>query len=138
MLQTLFGNLLVSRDGQPVTYELKQLEKTKHCPQVNGRYVVYIAATAGEKVRCEISSAFTERAIESGENLEALSFYNVHAKLTIGVEADFLVQQGHYTARGIEITATGPVRFGVCWIEPVSEANDVQTWYGADLFGIEA
>lgn len=135
MLQTPFGNLNVSLDGQPVAYEVKPLEKAKNCLQVNGRYGVLVTAEVGESVRCEIANVSVECEIESEENLEALSFYEGDVKLTIGIEADFSLQQGQYTKRGIEIKATGPVRFGVCWIEPVNEENDVQTWYGADLFG---
>lgn len=83
---------------------------------------------------------------ESGERLEAISFYVKDIKLTIGAEGEFYGHiyqsygydyNGDYLSNGIEYktykrTKDKMFKFGVCWIQPYTEENDVQTWYGAD------
>ena len=81
---------------------------------------------------------------ESGELLEAVSFYKNGGKITLGCYASFgdsadygLDYDGSICSDGIEIevtseTKTREFKFGVCWINNCTEETDVQTWYGAD------
>lgn len=71
---------------------------------------------------------------QAGENLEAISFYYDDVKLSIGVTADFMQQERQIVTNGIELTTTSPITFIVSWIQPVTENNDVQTFFSVDLF----
>lgn len=71
------------------------------------------------------------------------AFYKNDIKLTIGVEGEFTDYQryidysGGYLSNGIQYvsfptTAERKFVFGVCWIQPCTEENDTQTWFGAN------
>lgn len=138
MLRTPLGNIVINVNGQRVHYETHKLMNNRQtCPDVNGRFIVQIDLDVPcAEVNCILDGDFDYSDIESGEHLEALSFYTNDTKLTIGVEADFTVQQGGYLANGIMLQAAGTISFGVCWLTPYSEVNEVQTWYGADLYRV--
>jgi hypothetical protein len=82
--------------------------------------------------------------VESGETLEAISFYKNNGKITIGCYASFgdsaaynLGYDGFYHSDGIQInipptTQTQEYKFGICWIKECTDKNDIQTWFGAD------
>ncbi|KGR79904.1 hypothetical protein, partial [Ureibacillus sinduriensis] len=72
-----------------------------------------------------------------------ISFYKKDIKLTIGVDCEFtdypkyIDFSGEYLSNGIQYvtfqkTADRKFSFGVCWIQPCTEENDTQTWFGAD------
>lgn len=61
-------------------------------------------------------------------------FYYDDVKLSIGVTADFMQQEGQIVTNGIELTTTSPITFVVSWIQPVTEDNDLQTFFSVDLF----
>lgn len=83
---------------------------------------------------CVIGNKSINGQPETGENFEAISFYKDDIKLTIGITADFSEQKGQLLENGIEITTAMPVQFGICWIQSVTDTNDVQAFFGADLF----
>ena len=70
---------------------------------------------------------------EPVKNLEAVSFYQNGSKLTLGIQADFEKQSGKLLSNGLEITTNESLNFIVCWINDVTEENDHQTWFGADI-----
>ncbi|MCT2535025.1 hypothetical protein NC661_02820 [Aquibacillus koreensis] len=97
-----------------------------------------------QKIQCCLPSIDVKGDIESGERLEAIAFYKGRIKLTIGIEASFGMEvedgydyTGNYLSNGIECktnlyTEDQIFHFGVIWIEPYTQENDHQTWYGAD------
>jgi hypothetical protein len=119
-----------------------------HCPDVNGRFLIqyeYKNEVKNQKIKCCIPSLNVTGEIESGERLEAISFYEENIKLTIGAEGEFndfakyLDYSGNYLRNGIQYitfpsTTDKKFKFGVCWIQPFTAENDVQTWFGADPY----
>lgn len=96
-------------------------------------------------LKIELQDSGTVGEAETGERLEALSFYKDEGKITLGVKASFGDYQdygydydGALCSDGIEIyvfpyTRPKMYEFGVCWILKCTAETDVQTWYGADL-----
>ena len=123
-----------------------KLDLEYRCRDVNGRYVIqyeYKGDQRYQEITCCIPSLDVKGFIESGERLEAISFYKNDVKLTIGAEGEFsdfpecIDFSGNYLRNGIQYvthptTADKKFKFGVCWIQPVTEENDTQTWFGAD------
>lgn len=79
--------------------------------------------------------------VESGERLEALSFYINGGKITIGCEYDDfegILDYGlSYISNGFEITIPAKAKkqtlhFGAAWLSKCTEDNDVQTWFAGD------
>ena len=135
MLDTPIGIVHVFINDIETAYSFMPLPIMKHrYPDVNGRYKIIVNGyTETSTIRCIIPT-YTETAYpESGENLEAVAFYQNGSKLTLGIQADFEKQCGKLLSNGLEITTNEPVKFSICWINNVTEENDHQTWFGVDL-----
>ena len=135
MLTTPFGTVHVFINETETSYTYEPLPTNYRCPDVDSRYQINIGSHMEPcTIRCSIPT-FTDNAYsETGEHFEAVAFYQNGAKLTLGTVAGFEEQRGNLLSNGIEITTNEPVAFGICWVNNVTEENDHQTWYGADLF----
>lgn len=136
MLLTPLGPIVIFSNELEIAYSFQTLPNvTSHFPDVSSRFSIKINAFKETvTIRCVLENKSIIGHPETGENFEAISFYKEDFKLTIGVTADFLKQEGRLLENGIEIITTSPIEIGVCWIQPVTDANDVQTFFGADLF----
>ncbi|MBC5638166.1 hypothetical protein H8S33_15325 [Ornithinibacillus sp. BX22] len=147
MLLTPLGPIKLYVDDEEIEYKAIRYIVDKRCRDANGRYLIeykYKKEYKAQKIKCCIPSLRIEGDIESGERLEAISFYKEFTKLTIGVEADFALAEeygydfsGGYVDNGIEYetnscTEDRTFKFGISWIQPYTEENDHQTWYAAD------
>lgn len=146
MLLTPLGAIKLFVNEEEMGFTAKKLNLDRRCPDVNGRYLIqydYKSEIKNQVIKCCIPSIDVKGDIESGEKLEAISFYQNDIKLTIGVEGEFtefprdIDYSGDYLSNGIQYetyytTANRKFYFGVCWIHPLTEENDVQTWFGAD------
>ncbi|MEO4052904.1 hypothetical protein [Solibacillus sp. CAU 1738] len=147
MLATPLGNIKLFVNDNEITFTAIRLGNLERiCPDVNGRYLIqynYKKKFKHQKIKCCLPFIDVKGEIGSGERLEAIAFYKDGVKLTIGVEAEFDDQlsgydySGDYLNNGItyetfETTEDKILQFGVCWIEPRTEENDHQTWFGAD------
>lgn len=136
MLHTPFGQVQVILNGTSVDYEMKELPNTLLWPDVNERYLIEVTHEEVATICCVVANDELAGEVESGENLEAISFYKEDLKLTIGTCADFPTTPGRYLANGIERTAAQKLLFCIYWIQPCTKDNDMQTWFGADPFHI--
>lgn len=149
-----FGEISLLFDGVSIEYNAIELNKDDVLfPDVSGRYKIvfkYESDNANHSLACVINGIdlnIIDFGPESGERLEAQAFYGDSSKLTIGAEGDSYylngVRFGEYDYdvssldNGIEYnilpaTKSNDFVFGVSWITPYNEKNDVQTWYGAD------
>jgi len=146
MLITPLGAIKLFVNDEEVEFTAIKLDLESHCRDVNGRYLIqyeYKSEMMNQDIKCCIPSLDIEGEIESGESLEAISFYRNDVKLTIGMEGQFtddvkcIDDGGNYLSNGIQYvtdhtTSDRKFYFRVCWIHPLSEDNDIQTWFGAD------
>lgn len=147
MLMTPLGAVQVFVNDNEVEFTAIKMDNLDpHCPDVNGRFLIqyeYKNQFGNLEIKCCIPSLDVTGEIESGERLEAISFYKGNIKLTIATEGEFndhpkyINYSGDYLRNGIQystfqVTADRNLKFGVCWIQPCTEENEVQTWFGAD------
>ena len=135
MLDTPFGTVRVFINDIETAYTFKPLPiMNHHFPDIDGRYKIIVNGyTEISTIRCIIPTYTKMAHPETGESLEAVSFYQNGLKLTLGIQADFEKQSGKLLSNGLEITTNEPVNFIVCWINDVTKENDHQTWFGADI-----
>lgn len=146
MLLTPLGAIKLFLNDVEVEFITINFDSELHCPDVNGRYLIqyeYKRDIKRQNIKCCIPSLDVKGETESGECLEAISFYRNDLKLTIGVVGEFTDDTkyfdygGDYLSNGIQYvtypnTSDRKFYFGVCWIQPLTEENENQTWYGAD------
>jgi len=147
-IATPFGRIHVLLDGEPICFQYRSIDPDeKYFPNVDATYRLTVNVELdGRKhlLKLQIGECDASGEIDTGERLEAISFYNGRGKLTLGCHASF-VDSGDYgfdydgrlCEDGIEIditpkTKTQTYKFGVCWLNECSEKTDVQTWFGAD------
>jgi hypothetical protein len=140
----------------PVEYYAIPLETDSVLfPNVNGRFKIIINYESDKREHCisciidGIDYSKIETGPESGERLEAQSFYYSGIKLTIGIEGDSNYLAGKrfsdcgydydcsYLKNGIRydilpMTKSQEFVFGIAWVKNCTEVNDVQTWLAAD------
>lgn len=157
-LITPFGPVLLLRDGCAVPYTAAALPAdARRFPDVSGRFRIEAALPPDGKAHTLSAvlpgfPANSETAKESGEGLEALSFYGMGGiKLTIGLAAeagcagDLYDYDCQYEENGVTClilpeTETAVFPFGIAWVKgvPAPDADnprDVQTWLAADPTG---
>ncbi|MEK5215477.1 hypothetical protein [Psychrobacillus sp. FSL H8-0487] len=146
MLLTPLGAIKLFVNDEEVGFTVIKLDLELHCRDVNGRYLIqyeYKSEMKDQEIKCCIPSIDVKGDVESGERLEAISFYRNDIKLTIGIVGEFvdgtnyIDYGGDYLSNGIQYvtyptTSDRKFYFGVCWIQPLTEENDNQTWFGAD------
>lgn len=157
-LMTPFGPVLLLLDGCAVPYTASALPADARLfPDVSGRFRIE-AAVPPDGDAHTLSAvlpglpAASETDRESGEGLEALSFYGAGGfKLTLGLAAETGFAGGMYdydckyekngvTYLILPATKTAVFPFGIAWAEgvPAPDADnprDVQTWLAADPTG---
>lgn len=146
-LLTSIGPVKLFVNSKEVAFTAIKFERDrKRFPHINGRYLIaydYINDGHKQEIMCCLPSLSVAGYVESGERLEALSFYQDNIKLTIAVVDEFTDDsevssaRGQYIKNGIkydidENAASRKLLFGICWVQPVTEENDIQTWFGAD------
>lgn len=147
MLSTPLGNIqLFVNNGEVAFTAIKLGDLHFSNSAIKGRYLIeyeYKSEMKEQIIKCCIPTIDVDGDIESGERLEAISFYKDDVKLTIGVDCEFTDElaefdfSGEYVSNGIQYetfqtTADRTFRFGVCWIQPCNEENAHQSWFGAD------
>ncbi|SFM44067.1 hypothetical protein SAMN05421832_102513 [Psychrobacillus psychrodurans] len=146
MLLTPLGAIKLFVNDDEVGFTAVKLDLELHCRDVSGRYLIqyeYKSDMKNQEIKCCIPSIDVKGDFENGERLEAISFYRNEIKLTTGIEGEFTDDEnytdygGDYLSDGIQYvtyhnTPDRKFYFGVCWIQPLTEENDIQTWFGAD------
>ena len=147
MLGTPFGKVKLLFDQKEVDYKLEPVSNSKVFPDIDGAYILrfeYVPAGGEHTLQCLLDTTSCVGDIESGERLEAISFYIDNGKITIGCEGSFGCPEeygydydGDYTSTGLEIfirshTKTHTFCFGVAWLAVCSSEKDIQTWFAAD------
>lgn len=136
MLITPLGDINILIDGIKINYEATKLKNiNKLWSDINERYLLkyYVNEKKDNyNIQCIISGLEIVGEPESGENLEAISFYKDDLKLTIGINTDFLEEDGRLLDDGLEVNTHRILKIGVCWLCPFTPNNEIQTWYGAD------
>ena len=149
MLKTPYGNILISFDDKNTDFIPKEIPSDiKLCPDVCGVYLLvfdYISDNVNHSLKCYLETD-AKGDVESGEHLDAISFYINEGKITIGCESDFGMPEeggydfdGTYLDNGLEIniepsTQSRKFVFAVSWLLHCTEENDVQTWFASDPF----
>jgi len=147
-LHTPFGGIQILVDDTIVNFDHRSIDPNKQLfPDVDAAHRINIKVKNDGKnhtIQIRLTNCNVDGNIESGETLEAISFYKNNGKITIGCYASFgdckeynLDYDGFYCADGIQIeilptTQTQDFKFGVCWLKECTNENDVQTWFGAD------
>ena len=145
MLETNLGKIVITLDGNTVPFSVCPIENKRLFPDVDGAFLLkYDYANDGKAhtLRCFLDTCGVTGSPESGERLEAISFYHHGAKLTIGCEGDFGWQEeydysGSYLENGLQIqifphTKSKHFLFAVAWLDRCTDENDTQTWLAAD------
>ena len=147
-LYTPMGFVELLMDGRPVSFlDLSIDPDEKRFPDVDATHRLayeYEADGRSHTLHFRIKDCKLEANPETGELLEAVSFYKENEKITLGCTASFgdyedynLDYDGSICGDGMELyiaatTKSQTFKFGVCWIKECTDENDVQTWYGAD------
>ena len=164
LLNTALGTIEILIDGEKIPYIAKEGRKIENlCPNVLGRYQIevdYIPDGSKHSLSCVINNLEQiNRTVESGENLECLSFYNkdrvklsiallgeqrdCHNGVLINATNDYDIE---YLENGLsyiilEETKSSKFIFGVSWIDDVAwddpvtpecQQRDTQTWFASD------
>lgn len=146
MLVTPLGAIKLFVNDEEVEFTAIKMDLDSRTPDVNARYLIqydYESKMENQELKFCLHSIDVKGDIESGEGFEAISFYRNDIKLTIGIEGEFTdfpkysEDSGNYLSNGIRYaphhsTGDRKFNFGVCWIQPLTEENDIQTWFGAD------
>lgn len=148
MLNTPFGKIRLLVDEKPMPYKIEQLNLVSNLfPDIQARFKIsfdYDQKKSAKSIKCVIENISASTSIESGESLEAIAFYNDSTKLTLGFNCSFgdakdygFDFDGQYIKDGIECllsenTASQSFVFAISWVAPLTENNDVQTWYASD------
>lgn len=148
VLATPVGSVELLLDGEQVSFRSFSIEPNeKWFPDVDETYrLMYDFVSDGKShiLYFRIKECKLEANPETGELLEAVSFYKEKCKITLGCIASFgdcedydLDYDGRLCDDGMKIyisetTKSQTFKFGVCWIKECTDENDVQTWYGAD------
>lgn len=149
MLKTPFGNIEVLFDSKPANLLIQKSQtlKDKLYPNIECAYLVsyeYISDYSEHLITCILERDNLNGEIESGEHLDAISFYIDSGKLTLGCKSDFGMPQegnfdydGRYLKNGLEIYITSNTKsqlftFGVSWLKNVTADNEIQTWFASD------
>lgn len=145
MLETIFGKIVIAFDGKAVPFSVFPIENKRLFPDVDGAFLLkydYANDSKAHTLRCFLDSWGVTGRRESGEALEAISFYSQGAKLTIGCQGDFGWQEkydysGSYLCNGLEIeiaphTQSKAFLFAVAWLQHCTAENETQTWLAAD------
>lgn len=147
-LSTPFGSVELLLDDKPVIFNHRSIEPNERLfPDVEAAHRLnydFVADGNAHTLSFKIKECILKGEPETGELLEAVSFYKDNNKITLGCTASFgdykdynLDYDGTLCADGIEIyiatnTKSQTFKFGVCWIKECTDKNDEQTWYGAD------
>ena len=149
MVSTPLGAVKLFVNDEEVEFTATKLNHSDpKYSEVSGRFLIpydFKKDVKNQKIACCIPGLDVEGEIESGEKLEAISFYKHNVKLTIGVEAEFtdhpnyIDYSGDYLDNGVQYRTTKSTKdqrfkFGICWIQPFTDENEVQTWFGADPY----
>lgn len=147
-LSTPMGSVELLLDGEPVSFRNLSIEPNERLfPDVDAAHRLtydFVSDGKSHSLYLRIKDCKFEANPETGELLEAVSFYKDYYKITLGCIASFgdsedynLDYDGSLCEDGLEIyisktTKSQTFKFGVCWIKECTDENDVQTWYGAD------
>ena len=149
MLLTPLGKIAIYFDGNPVEYaQVTAPADPRLYPNVNGAFILKYYYQADEKehtLRCIVENNKCVAHADTGERLVAVSIYTDTVKMTIGMEDDFgcLREYNKYDFGGLPLqnglevhidryTKSHDFVFGVAWISPYTQENEVQTWFAAD------
>lgn len=154
MLETPLGRIEIFIDNKRVEYSYTSIDLDKRCLELDGRYLISLQLKPDgvtHELSCRIKEYIPSEndGIESGERLELKSFYKGSVKLSIGMEgdcgyysngdraSDVYDYDNEYYNEGVSYiilkeTKTQDYKFGIAWLENYNDANEVETWYGAD------
>ena len=144
-LSTPFGDIKLTLDGQEQSFKYAAIKPNQRLyPDLDGLYRLYYCFEpdgGSHELKLALTGCDEDGDIESGERLEAISFYSKGGKLTIGCEAEFGWDKydfdGTYDEDGVVLffrktTRQQTLCFGIAWLNTCTDKNDVQTWFGAD------
>ena len=147
--ETPLGNIEITLDGAAVAFEKQTAPPNSTLyPNVDGAFFLtykYVSDKKPHVLKCCLNSDKLSATPETGERLESIAFYTDNTKLSIATEGEFGLSSacseydydGALLSKGIEIaifpkTKNHAFVFGVALISPVTDENDVQTWFAAD------
>lgn len=142
------GKLELLKDGKPVGFFHNSIDPNAELfpdvDEIQRLEYDYVSDGKPHTLSFVVKGENIKGTVESGEVLEAISFYQDKCKLTLGCVASFgdykeyhLDYDGYYCDEGIVITILPETKsqvfkFGACWLSNYSDENDNQTWFGAD------
>lgn len=147
MLNTPLGKIEIRIDSQIVSYDFHKIGNSKTCPDLGGRFLIKIPfASDGIEhiIFCCIKDYVPTQNDEpdSGENLELKNFYKGTIKLSIGLldkkDCGYFAECSDNGMKYIvpKNTKFQYYYFAVAWIDNVTDGNEIQTWFGADVYDI--
>ncbi len=141
-LITPFGNICLNIDGNTRPFSFSAIIPKKPFADVNGIFKLeYDYVSDGNEHIFELSLDHPEcNALEdSGERFAAVTADIGDGRITLAfIETEKLDFEIEYNKNGItlrsnEKTVSQTLKFGVCWIDKLPSADDIQTWLGADV-----
>lgn len=141
-LITPFGNICLNIDGSTRPFSFSAIIPEKPFAGVNGVFKLeydYVSDGNNHIIELLLDNPECNALVDSGERLTAVSADIGDGRITLAfIEPDNLDFEIEYRKNGItlrssEKTASQTLKFGVCWIDKLPSADDVQTWLGADV-----
>lgn len=149
MLKTPFGNIRIYFDNK-IQKNINIVKGKKNCylyPNVEYIYLLtykYNTDQLKHTLKCVLDNPKEKGFVESGEHLDAISFYINNGKITIGCKSDFGMPEnggfdydGTYLDNGLEIFIDSSTKsqnfiFAISWLIKCTDENDIQTWFASD------
>lgn len=141
-VHTTFGNICLKIDSKTRTFRFSAILPEKPFADVSGIYKIeYGFQVDGKKHEIELllDNPECDAGIDTGESFHAVTANLGEGRITLAfIEPESLDFEIEYNKNGITLraddtTLSQTLKFGVCWIDKLSSADDVQTWLGADV-----
>ncbi len=141
-VHTTFDNIYLNIDGKSRTFRFSAILPEQPFADVNGIYKIEYDFEADGKeheIKLLLDNPECNAYSESGERFDTISADLGDGRITLAfIEPEVFDFKIEFMKNGIILrsdknTASQTLKFGVCWIDKLLSADDIQTWLGADV-----
>ena len=141
-VSTTFGGIFLLFDGDIEAFRHLAVEPKEPYAEVSGIHKIEFDYNADGKVHeiciC-LNTPECDALSDTGERFDAVSADIGEGRITLAFiepeNVDFKIEfmKNGIILRSDKNTASQTLKFGVCWIDKLPSADDIQTWLGADV-----
>ncbi len=141
-VSTSFGELFLTLDGKTQNFRYFAVDPEKPFADVSGVYKIeydFKADGGKHEIKLLLDNPECNAYSDTGERFDAISANIGDGRITLAfIEPENFDFEIEFMKNGIilrsnENTSSQTLKFGVCWIDKLPSADDIQTWLGADI-----